>query len=402
MPTGKLLNRLEKLLQAAAKCVTIFNMGNGTFCNFFAKNGQRGFSMVASLVAAGMMGAMALMLAELTRQQQAVQKTTETYFEVNSLFNLIVRTLYDGNACNETLVIGQSINDGRNIDFIRNKNGGVVVNTTDLYGNRLLRIESMTLTNTRITGTSGEVDLKVVIKKMSKGVKGYDKASKTLPLSVQVASGGTNLIKCHHTTDNLSQILRAPMVAQATTLADTKVETARSRFCTDLGGTYSASAQVCSLPSSSPSSPPSSPNPTIPANLPSETEGAVVSRFFPPVSSDAYFCKNNLNNLYPSLCASGNGFPSIQQDTTNHICYYKTTSSVSQIFTSPISCADARVAATELVDPTDLASTPSTILPSGGYQGIVLCDCYILSESRYTARCRLFHRGYTLLCTYSW
>ena len=354
--------------------------------------------MVVILVAAGMMGGLALLLAELTRQQQAVQKNTETYFEVNSLVNLMARTLYDGEACGRTLGVGTSISDGTAIASIVNREGGVVVNTGDKYGNGLLRVKSMELDNTATTGTSGTVDLKVVIKKLSKGVKGQNEVAKTLPLSVEVTTGG-NLVKCHHTADNISNIVRDIMTDQTTTLVDTKVETARNQFCTGFGGTYDAVTKTCTLPPPPSPSTPSTPPPADP--IPSSYVSVLdsnYSRRVPYHLSDKRKCRTHLTSLYASgECPSAGGPWQIQQHTTETVCYLGWTPF--STFTSTTSCADAKVVAMEMADPNRLSSTPSTIEPLGGYQGYLICDpCYILSTGRFTARCRLIPRVYTVEC----
>ena len=126
----------------------------------------RGFSLVGTIMAAAIMGGLSLFLADLTKKQQIAQKTAETQLEITSLFNLIIRTIHEKEACNETLIIGQPILDNRSIDFIKNKSGEVILNTTDKYGNGLVRIDAMTLKDTRITVSSGEVNLEVVFLKI--------------------------------------------------------------------------------------------------------------------------------------------------------------------------------------------------------------------------------------------
>ena len=364
--------------------------------------------MVASLIAAGMIGALAVLLAELTRQQNIVQKKTETYFEVNSLFGLMVRTLYDGEACNQTLVIGDPISDGRTIASIKNRDGGVVINTIDKYGNGLLKVESMTLKNSDIRGTSGTVDFEVVIKKLSKGLKGYDKVTKLLPLSVEVGSGGSNLVKCHHTTDHLSTIVRDMLEPQATTYIDNKVEAVRSQFCTGFGGTYDATTKTCSFPApSTPSSPPPTPvADTIPGTYSSRL-GSNLAYYDPlnPGSRSLYYYCNNLNThtLYLTSCPTvypydSTVWSSIRYDTTNVACY--SDEGPIRRFTSTVSCADARGAVLTSLDPNFLTVTPSTIEPLRGYQAILVCDpCYILSEGRYTVRCQVVRRTHTIECS---
>ena len=230
----------------AVKNVLPLSMEYFGYFNILVRVGNGGFSLVGSLVAAGLMGGLALLLANMTKQQHAVQKSTETHFEVNSLLDIMVRTLYNGDACKHTLGDGVSVTDNRSINFVKNKDGGVVFNTTDNYGNNLLRIESMTLKNTAITGTSGAVDIRVVILKLSKSIKGYKKVVKDLPITFKVAAGSTNLSSCHHTVENLDQVVTDALSNQVAPLVDTKLNEVIRQLCPVFGGTYDTTTQSCS------------------------------------------------------------------------------------------------------------------------------------------------------------
>ena len=215
---------------------------------FFVGRGSGGFSLVGGLAMAGMMGGLALLLANFSKQQQFVQKITETYFEVDSLFDIMARTLHGPEACKKTLGDGVAVVNARTVSAIKNKDGGVIFNTTDKYGNRLIEIESMTLRNSQITGTSGTVDIEVVVKKLSSVIKGYNKVTRKLPISVTVASGTTNLVRCHHKVDNLDQEVSNAMTNQVNPLAETKINDVVRELCTVFSGTY-ANFQ-CTLPTS--------------------------------------------------------------------------------------------------------------------------------------------------------
>ena len=197
--------------------------------------------MVGGLVMAGLMGGLALLLANLSKQQNYIQKSTETHFEANALFDAIVRTLYDGEACKNTLGDGAPVSAGRDIDEIRNRDNGVVFNKTDKYGNRLLRVESMTLRDDQLSGTSGTVNLEVVLLKTSSVLKGYKKVVRELPITVEVAAGGNNLVSCHHSIDNLDPKINSSMNNQVTQLIDAKLDDVIQELCTAFGGAYSNS-----------------------------------------------------------------------------------------------------------------------------------------------------------------
>ena len=213
--------------------------------NVFSRSREDGFSLVGSLVAAGMMGGLALILANMSKQQMMVQKSTETHFEVDTLFNVMVRTLYNRDACKNTLGDGLPVNNGRSISSINNKDGGVVFNTTDKYGNNLLRIESMTLKDTSITGTSGKVHINVVVEKLSKAIRGYKKVSRDVPISFKVTSGTANLVSCHHTVENLDQVVTDALNNQVAPAIDSKLNAIIQELCPVFGGAYNASTKKC-------------------------------------------------------------------------------------------------------------------------------------------------------------
>ena len=196
--------------------------------------------MVGGIAMAGMMSGLALVLANLSKQQHYIQKITETHFEVNSLFDIMKRNLYNKDACKQTL--DGIIEDGRNITEIRNQDNGVIFDKVNKYGNRLIKIESMTLRNRQIasTGISGTVDLEVVVTKESKVIKGYNKVTRKLPIDVEVVPSSSvyNLVSCHHRVEDLDNMVDNAMNNQVDPLLDTKLFTVTKELCTVFGGTY--------------------------------------------------------------------------------------------------------------------------------------------------------------------
>ena len=229
-------------MRLVTKCVSILSMKP----NIFSKAGEGGFSLVGSIVTAGMVGGLALLLANLSKQQQAVQKSTQTFFEVESLEKSMVRNLYNKGACKKTLNANSAtVVDGKSIDYIKNNRGEDIFQVNSVYGNRLLVIESMSLINTQITGTKGTVDLKVVLEKKSKAIQGYKKVVKKLPIMFNVTAGTTNLLSCHHKVENLEQVVTDALNNQVEPLVDSKLNAVVQGLCGVFGGTYSASANRC-------------------------------------------------------------------------------------------------------------------------------------------------------------
>ena len=366
--------------------------------------------MVAMLMAFGVMGGLALVLANMTGQQQTMQKKLQTSFEVNSLFNYITEVLKDQKACALTLGPFLPIINGRNIPYIKNKGAGVIFNTTDTYGNGLIKIASMNLRNVRLTMPpsspsvpypvgSGEVELKIVFDKQSKAIKGYKKISRSVPLSVRVGGiTGNGLIKCLHADDELPEIVREAMVARLDSLIDGKVATAREAFCVGLGGVYESDA--CSFPG-----PPTTPEPNLP-DVPSGRD-----RLFPPslvhmgdydCSGAKYECVANQTAIQRTNCdlRPTSGYPTATEDTLAE-CYRQDNNHPAQSYVSDSSCADAKAEATALVDPGNLSAMISSIEPANHFQGRVICgDCHLLARYKYAVKCRLYLRGYTMRCSY--
>ena len=67
-----------------------------------------------------------MIVAQVTKQQMQTQKKSETGVEVVAMSQRIVRTLYDGDACLNTIGAGTAISAGDSItvNAIKNKDGG--------------------------------------------------------------------------------------------------------------------------------------------------------------------------------------------------------------------------------------------------------------------------------------
>ena len=213
----------------------------------------RGFSILGTVMAMGMMGALSLVLAHLLRQQVSIQKKTEIYFELNRLSNKILRSLYDGDGCMETFGKGFEISDGENLSAIKNKKGEVVVDKTQIYGNRLLKIHAISIANVEITGKSGQLDLQVVFKKLGSSVKGYDKAVQAYPLTVEVDSlkrltkcgydyGGIFVTSAKGVCESLGGVFDPATLQCALEDLIVKVQV---ESCKSLGSTFNDATKAC-------------------------------------------------------------------------------------------------------------------------------------------------------------
>ena len=192
----------------------------------------RGFSIINVMMAAGMMGGLALLLAQMTKQQQEAQKQAETGVEVTALSQRIVRTLYDGKACLKTLEGGTtpriiSATNSFAIDSILNKNGQPIIKTMGLdpnitYGNRLLKVSSIKLLKPVISGGQAEAELEVVMRRESSAYKGQKTIAKRFPLTLNLDIATSQLISCAATSEAQTQAV-----------------------CTSLGGKWNGATGKC-------------------------------------------------------------------------------------------------------------------------------------------------------------
>ena len=182
--------------------------------------------MLGIIISAGMASGLALVLASLTKEQQVVQRRTESYFEVNNLSYLILRTLEDAEACTRTLGRGTTIASSARWSAIKNKDGEIVLDKSKKYGNGLVKMQSIVPKNINISGTSGDILLQVTFKNVGPTAKNA-KTSKSFPLSIDVDADG-KLIKCRSNYTNI-------------------ISTSKERMCRVLGGAFDLGAETCDL-----------------------------------------------------------------------------------------------------------------------------------------------------------
>ena len=176
---------------------------------------SKGFSIVGLLAAGGLMGGLSLVVAQLTKQQLANEKKAETGVEIVALSERILRTLYDGDACKKTIEVGTisipspppatpiaplpTITPGMNITLgsIKSRLNRDVIVTGNTYGNRLVKINSMSL---RVDGqpivrNQAEAELRVVMNRESRAYTGPRTVLKSFPLMLNL-DGASNIIGC--------------------------------------------------------------------------------------------------------------------------------------------------------------------------------------------------------------
>ena len=162
------------------------------------------------LVAAGMMGGLALYLANISRQQHVTQRKAETGAELTGLHHRIIAVLYDGDACLKTLGEGSVLQNGPVAELL-NKGGTPVVKTGEEI-KRVLVVEKMEIQNITGTGQTKEAELKVKIKKLGVANAGM-MTERVFGLTVELDSAG-KISRCHHTLDSKEHGIKTAMCTE--------------------------------------------------------------------------------------------------------------------------------------------------------------------------------------------
>ena len=201
----------------------------------------KGISLVGALAAAGILGGLAMVFAQLTKQQMQAQKRAETGVEIVALSQRVVRTLYDGKACINTLGAGKNITPQASfgLDAIKNKDNQVVYQAltsnpnAPSYGNRLLKVASLKLVvNTNpnpIPGDQAGAMLEVTLQKISSAYTGQVETVKKFPVTLELDTA-KNLVGC---------------VSDISAVADPVKEA----ICKEIGGTtaWDTSTKTCTF-----------------------------------------------------------------------------------------------------------------------------------------------------------
>ncbi len=167
---------------------------------------DKGFTLVEIVVAAGLISGLALVIMQMTRQQAVVQKRSEASFEISSISNTIVQNMLNNDACSNTLIVGEVISDGVELDQIVNRNGNPLFVKDSVYGNRQVKIKSLKLEDVVVSSGGGanqygELNLVVELEKMNNIIKGNKVIKKKIPLMVEL-DASDSLVKCYSATEN--------------------------------------------------------------------------------------------------------------------------------------------------------------------------------------------------------
>ena len=185
---------------------------------------NKGFSMVGVLAAGGMMGGLALFLAEMTKQQHVAQKVAETGVEITALHSRVISLLADGEACKKTLE-GTPVSPAPTITGFKNRKGRDVLAVPSPPFNRLVKLRDAKLTNIQGTGTTREVEVELTFEKLSKAISGQKTVKRLIPLTLELDTA--NAISSCHSPQNYVM---------------------KEQLCKEMGGTWNGSNKKCSVP----------------------------------------------------------------------------------------------------------------------------------------------------------
>ena len=194
--------------------------------------------MITVIVASGMTGGLAVVLAKLNKQQVTLQKKSESWVEVEALSQRISRILYNKTACLNTIQNDSADNPiafnpgvtSVSLGHIKNNGGQSIISQNGIYGNRLIKVVSLALEDITVVGNVGKMNLQVTLEKISQSITGYKKTVRTYPLMA-------NLDAANQPMDCASDLSSA-------------IATTRRELCTELGGVYNGpgASPVCGLP----------------------------------------------------------------------------------------------------------------------------------------------------------
>lgn len=196
------------------------------------KISNKGFTLVEVLVAAGMLGGLALYLMNISQKQHVVEKRAETSFEINTISGSITQSLLNKESCSSTLGIGNVITDGTQLEAIRNRAGNIMYDKNNLYSNNQLKfneikVSELVTSNIPSGNKYGEAKIEITFEKVSKILSGNKTITKKFPIQIEL-SPTDELISCFSGTDNA-------------------ILTAKIEACKSIDGTFDLVSDKCHL-----------------------------------------------------------------------------------------------------------------------------------------------------------
>lgn len=193
---------------------------------------RSGFSLVELMVASGLLGGLAIYLLNISKQQTVVEKRAETSFEINTISGTISQSLLNKDSCAQTLGVGNIINNGTQLNEIRNRSGNVLFNKIATYGNNQLKLTQIIIKDLVTSGVGGgnrygEAKIDITFEKVSKLIEGNKTINRAFPIQVELSPTNA-LLSCYSSVDNA-------------------VATAKLEMCASLNGVFDVPTDKCNL-----------------------------------------------------------------------------------------------------------------------------------------------------------
>jgi len=181
---------------------------------------NKGFSLVQVMVAAGLLGGVALGVMQLSKQMQSTTIMGATNLEENQIINHISTILLDADSCEKTFV-GLAFGDP--VESIKRvKSNGEAMEVYSLgetYGNRTISLKDM-----KLGGKDGEEYLELVLRRLKSGYAGPKEIRKKIALKLVIKDD--KVVNCFSELSNVT-------------------ETSVKKSCLSIGAIYDANTQRC-------------------------------------------------------------------------------------------------------------------------------------------------------------
>lgn len=199
--------------------------------------GNKGFTLVEILVAAGLIAGLSVAMMNIFKQQSFSQKKTEAGFELSTLQQSINTVLLNRIACKNTLDGIANIRAATNsITQIKDASDNVAFQTGISYGN-LVEIQSINIKDPHIPPVDamnpainqiGDVTMEFNFNKTSKILENSPTKTKNeFKITVEVDSSN-RVVNCYSAVDQA-------------------IDTSKKETCEALGGTFDAATNKCTL-----------------------------------------------------------------------------------------------------------------------------------------------------------
>lgn len=192
---------------------------------------RSGFTLVEVLIAAALLGGLALVIMNINKQQTKSQKQAETNFEVNTIYSTISQTMLNASACLNTLSPVGNISIIKPVPEIKDRNNLGLFIVGNIYANKV-KLISMTVKNmtfnptpTATTKGYGNGNIEIVLERI--GLISNANITRIIPISVEVNNGFV-VSKCYSATENA-------------------VDTSKILACQNISGVYDSATDSCNL-----------------------------------------------------------------------------------------------------------------------------------------------------------